>query len=115
MWGRVARRIVIGSEWWPTRQLLLQPHCTAGVDRMVISGWAVMRPEREASRLAFQLADCRASPPRVQMSLMIGEAIRLDILVEPQQVRGVVLFLDLDQASIVRPVGRAHKLLAGVA
>ena len=33
-------------KWAPaTRQLLFRLHCTAGVDQMVISGWAVIRPE----------------------------------------------------------------------
>jgi len=36
----------------------------------------------------------------------------LDVLVEPQRVRWVVLFLDLYQPSVVRPVRFPHKLVA---
>jgi hypothetical protein len=31
------------------------------------------------------------------------------VLVEPQHIRGVVLFLDLHQASVVRPVSRPDR------
>jgi hypothetical protein len=46
---------------------------------------------------------------------MIRGPIRLDVLVEPQDILGIVLFLDLHQASVVRPVRRPDKLFAGFA
>ena len=47
--------------------------------------------------------------------LMIRGLMRLDVLVEPQHILGVVLFLDLHQASVVRSVRRPDKLFAGFA
>src|SRR5208283_3166543 len=43
---------------------------------------------------------------------IIRAPIRLDVLVEPQDILGIVLFLDTHQPSIVRPVRRPHKLFA---
>src|SRR5215469_13696975 len=47
------------------------------------------------------------------MTLLItrGRA-RLDVLVETQNIVGIVFFLDLNKASIIRAVGRADKSLA---
>jgi hypothetical protein len=53
----------------------------------------------------------RASP----LSLTVRGAIRFNVLVEPQHVVWVVLFLNLHEASIVRPVGLADKLLIRIA
>ena len=41
--------------------------------------------------------------------------MRVDVLVEPQNIVWVVLFLDLDEAGIVRPIGRADKLVTRIA
>ena len=41
--------------------------------------------------------------------------IRLDVLIPPQYILRVVLFFDLDEARIVRPVRRAHQLVTGIA
>src|SRR5712692_6154403 len=41
--------------------------------------------------------------------------VRLDVLVEPQHIPGVVLFLDLHQSSVVRSVRRPDELFAGFA
>jgi hypothetical protein len=39
----------------------------------------------------------------------------LDVLVESQHIIGIILFLELHEASIVRPVGRPDKLVTRVA
>jgi hypothetical protein len=49
--------------------------------------------------------------PRLRFSIIRG-LCGLDVLVQPQHVLGVVLFLDLNQASVVRPVRGPDKLLA---
>jgi len=51
-----------------------------------------------------------------------GQAIRLpnfsrrlsrfDVLIKPQQIDGVILFLDLCQTTVVGSVSRSHKLFA---
>src|ERR1700757_3418706 len=53
-------------------------------------------------------------PARLSL-LTIRATIRLDILVEPQHVPWVVLFLDFYEASVVWSVGRADKLVARIA
>ena len=52
------------------------------------------------------------STPHVCISQLFDGLIRLDVLIEPQHIPGIVLFLDLHQSSVVRPVRRPHKLLA---
>jgi hypothetical protein len=41
--------------------------------------------------------------------------VRLDVLIEAQDVPGVILFLNLHQAGIVRPTRHPDQLVAGLA
>jgi hypothetical protein len=59
--------------------------------------------------------DSRFRSAIVPTPLTLRGAIRLDVLVESQHVAWVVLFLDLHEASIVRPVTRADKLVTRIA
>ena len=52
---------------------------------------------------------------RTRRSLSVRGAIGLDVLVESQHVAWVVLFLDLHEASIVRPITRADQLVTRIA
>jgi hypothetical protein len=50
---------------------------------------------------AAQFYDPSRSTPRVCISQLFDGLIRLDVLIEPQHIPGIVLFLDLHQPSIV--------------
>jgi len=52
---------------------------------------------------------------RPQAAIGLRGAIRLDVLVEPQHIAWVVLFFDLYEAIIVRPIGRTDKLVTRIA
>ena len=51
---------------------------------------------------------------RTRSLLSVRGAIGLDVLVESQHVVWVVLFLDLHEASIVRPIARADQLVTRI-
>jgi hypothetical protein len=53
--------------------------------------------------------------PHFLVFLGSNRLIGLDVLVEPQDILGVVLSLDFHQASIVRPIRCPDELLAGFA
>src|SRR5258708_4468676 len=74
-----------------------------------------LRPiSANVSRISYGLQTIRPQSPPFSRSA-IAWLCGLDVLVEPEHIAWVVLFLDLHEASIIRTVGRADKLVTRIA